>query len=78
MTYKLLPSTVLTFVVISVVYAGSQDPLEREQSITPETITQWQSELSNWGRWGQNDQKGALNLITPAKRRQAATLVKAG
>ena len=28
-------------------------------------------ELSNWGRWGENDQRGTLNLVTPAKRRQA-------
>lgn len=35
-------------------------------------------ELSNWGRWGANDQLGAVNLITPAVRRRAATLVKEG
>jgi len=35
-------------------------------------------ELSNWGRWGENDQRGTLNLITPAKRRQAAALVREG
>jgi kynurenine formamidase len=39
---------------------------------------QWKTELSNWGRWGKEDQMGALNLITPAKRRQAAALVKDG
>ena len=33
-------------------------------------------ELSNWGRWGKDDQMGALNFITPAKRKQAALLVK--
>jgi kynurenine formamidase len=38
----------------------------------------WKKELSNWGRWGKDDQIGALNLITPAKRRQAAALVKDG
>ena len=38
----------------------------------------WKTELSNWGRWGKDDEIGALNLITPAKRRQAATLVKDG
>jgi hypothetical protein len=38
----------------------------------------WQKELSNWGRWGKDDEMGALNLITPAKRRQAAALVKDG
>src|SRR5690242_7924404 len=29
-------------------------------------------EDSNWGRWGANDELGTLNLITPAKRKQAA------
>src|SRR5687767_14659374 len=32
----------------------------------------------NWGRWGTDDQKGAVNLITPAKRAAAAALVKTG
>jgi hypothetical protein len=34
--------------------------------------------LSNWGRWGKDDQIGTLNLITPEKRRQAAALVRDG
>jgi kynurenine formamidase len=38
----------------------------------------WQKEISNWGRWGKDDEMGALNLITPAKRRAAAALVKEG
>jgi len=38
----------------------------------------WQKELSNWGRWGSDDQLGTLNLITPAKRRAALALVKEG
>ena len=38
----------------------------------------WQSSLSNWGRWGKDDELGALNLITPAKRRAAAALVRDG
>src|SRR6266853_1708698 len=38
----------------------------------------WKKDLSNWGRWGKDDQIGALNLITPAKRKQAAALVKEG
>ena len=32
----------------------------------------------NWGRWGADDQMGAVNLITPAKRAAAAGLVKTG
>jgi kynurenine formamidase len=35
-------------------------------------------ELKNWGRWGADDQRGALNLITPAKRAEAAALVREG
>ena len=35
-------------------------------------------ELSNWGRWGPDDELGTANLITPAKRRAAAALVIEG
>lgn len=34
--------------------------------------------LSNWGKWGAKDQLGALNYITPEKRRSAAGLVREG
>ncbi|MBI4246877.1 MAG: cyclase family protein [Candidatus Rokubacteria bacterium] len=34
--------------------------------------------LSNWGRWGADDQLGTINLITPAKRLRAARLVTDG
>jgi kynurenine formamidase len=36
------------------------------------------TELSNWGRWGKDDQVGTVNLITAAKRKEAAALVKDG
>ena len=32
----------------------------------------------NWGRWGTNDQVGAINLITAEKRAAAASLVRNG
>jgi kynurenine formamidase len=35
-------------------------------------------DVSNWGRWGKDDELGSSNLITPAKRKQAAALVKEG
>ena len=38
----------------------------------------WQTELSNWGRWGPDDELGAANLITPEKRAEAAGLVSDG
>ena len=35
-------------------------------------------ELNNWGRWGDGDQRGTVNLITPAKRAVAQALVRTG
>ncbi len=46
--------------------------------MTMADIDRWMAELSNWGRWGRDDQLGALNLITPEKRLQAAALVRDG
>lgn len=34
--------------------------------------------VSNWGRWGDDDQFGTLNYITPEKVQQAANLVRSG
>ncbi len=34
--------------------------------------------LSNWGRWGPDDQLGTLNLVTPEKTAKAAVLVREG
>ena len=47
-------------------------------AVTKDTVDQWMTKLSNWGRWGQDDQRGTLNLITPEKRKRAAALVQAG
>jgi kynurenine formamidase len=48
------------------------------RSLTKDDIDRWMTELSNWGRWGKDDQAGTVNLITNAKRKQAAALVKEG
>jgi kynurenine formamidase len=56
--------------------SASQD--RGAQPVSRTEFQRWKTELSNWGRWGKDDQLGALNLITPAKRRQAASLVKEG
>lgn len=45
---------------------------------TEEQVLEWMLSLSNWGRWGEDDQLGCLNMITPEKRRQAAALVTDG
>jgi kynurenine formamidase len=35
-------------------------------------------QLSNWGRWGDDDEMGTLNFVTPEKRISAAKLVRTG
>ena len=47
---------------------------EASVRVTLEALGQWETELSNWGRWGPDDQRGTLNLITREKTRQAAAL----
>jgi kynurenine formamidase len=34
--------------------------------------------LSNWGRWGEEDQLGTLNFVTPEKTKRAVSLVQEG
>ena len=46
--------------------------------LTLSDVEQMLTSLSNWGRWGDDDELGALNLITPTKRVQAAALVRDG
>jgi len=46
--------------------------------VTAETVERWMSELSNEGRWGDDDELGTLNLITPENARRAAALVDEG
>ncbi len=48
------------------------------QSLAKADFERLLTELSNWGRWGKADELGALNLITPEKRRTAAKLVRDG
>ncbi|HEV2652164.1 MAG TPA: cyclase family protein [Rhizomicrobium sp.] len=35
-------------------------------------------QVSNWGRWGAQDERGTLNYLTPARTAAAASLVKSG
>ena len=57
--------------------AGESAQLNRPL-LTRAEFERWKTQHSNWGRWGKDDQLGALNLVTPAKRKRAATLVKDG
>jgi len=51
---------------------------EDDHAMTKADVDQLVVELSNWGRWGKEDQLGTLNLITPEKRKAAVKLVRDG
>ena len=74
LTGGLVAATVLAFGACA--EGGAQGETGKE--VTKEQYDTWMTELSNWGRWGDDDQMGCPNLITPAKRQQAASLVRDG
>jgi kynurenine formamidase len=78
---KTLPTpftlTVGFLMVLGIASVVSQAP-PVHPLVSEAEYVRWQTELTNWGRWGSDDQMGALNLVTPAKRRAAAALVKEG
>lgn len=48
---------------------------------TPATVEEflgYKQRFNNWGRWGDHDQFGTLNFITPEVRRGASALVREG
>ena len=46
--------------------------------LSPAQVLAFHDTLSNWGRWGDDDQLGALNLITPEVTAAAAATVRSG
>lgn len=56
-----------------------QTPAEApREHLTKSQFDQLFKQVSNWGRWGKDDELGTLNLVTPARRREAAALVQDG
>ena len=71
---------ILVIGLVALGVAAVSIPHARSQSSARPTIANEadfrgaMKELSNWGRWGNDDELGAANLITPAKRKQALAL----
>ena len=57
---------------------ASSETQSDPQMPTPDEVESWYTDRRNWGRWGADDQKGAINLITPEKSAAAAGLVRTG
>ncbi|MBV1931894.1 MAG: cyclase family protein [Porticoccaceae bacterium] len=43
-----------------------------------EVVLSWFDELSNWGRWGDDDRLGTMNHLTAAKKISSAKLIQEG
>ena len=80
MTRALIGSTFAALALFAVVdgWLGAQAPSPAHQPVSAAQYEQWKKQISNWGRWGAADEIGTMNLITPAKRRDAARLVRDG
>jgi hypothetical protein len=55
--------------------ASTQEPAHR---MTFEQVVAMEQSLSNWGRWGEDDERGTLNLVTRQKTKEALRLVNDG
>jgi hypothetical protein len=81
---RLLSTALLAAAVAPVAAAAAQEfsvhPSTQDPAVVVDLarIARWETELSNWGRWGPDDQIGTLNLITPEKTVQATRLVTDG
>jgi kynurenine formamidase len=71
---RLLTATFL----LTTLAAGVAPTAQRAQPVTRQQFDAWMQQISNWGRWGKEDELGTLNLITPEKRKAAAALVRDG
>jgi kynurenine formamidase len=78
LTIRILVMSVIAFgVCVSLPDARSQGN-PRPAMASEMDFRRAMKELSNWGRWGADDELGAANLITPAKRKQALALAREG
>ena len=46
--------------------------------INVELLNEYCSAYNNWGRWGDDDQLGTMNFVTPEKIKESASMVKQG
>jgi len=79
--FRTLALGIFSVVMIVAVTASArvgQAPGAASRKVTKDQFEQWKKDLNNWGRWGKDDEIGTLNFITPAKRKQAAALVREG
>ena len=64
-------SVVMLATAVTLCLGGTTATVEAQEATrAPRNLAEFDAmfrELSNWGRWGADDERGTLNLITPAK-----------
>ena len=75
---RFFPVLLISLIALSRPASGQLQDGNSDRDVTSAQYEQWKLELSNWGRWGEDDEIGALNLITLEKRLEAVALVQEG
>lgn len=57
---------------------ASPGGIHSQEVVSVDSLRSWMQQVSNRGRWGESDELGTLNLITPARRQAAAASVTDG
>jgi kynurenine formamidase len=70
-------SSAVVFVVASAL-AASALRAQSPEALDAATIDRWMTELSNWNRWGSDDERGTVNLMTDETRKRALATVEEG
>jgi kynurenine formamidase len=79
MRWLMMGTLIAIVIAVAVSVHAAQDHSNGRPALSTEAdFRRAMKELSNWGRWGDDDELGAGNLITPAKRKQALALAKEG
>jgi hypothetical protein len=81
-----IPMMIAPFVVVKPMTPQGPPPIAAEvlarvakaPPLTIDQVNKWETELSNWGKWGPEDERGSLNFATPQKTLEALRLVKDG
>ncbi|MDA1076277.1 MAG: cyclase family protein [Proteobacteria bacterium] len=67
-----------SLIITLIIFTGGLAEASEQKVVSRAEYDQWMQEISNWGRWGADDELGTLNLITPARSKAAAALVTEG
>ncbi|MEE2777415.1 MAG: cyclase family protein [Acidobacteriota bacterium] len=69
----------LGLILAALVLAATTPALaQAPEPVTKAEFDRWMQEISNWGRWGEDDELGTLNLVTAQKTLAATKLVREG